>query len=93
VAHELCSPQGSSVHGIFQTRILEWVAFPTPGALPNPGVKSASLASPALAGRFFTTSLSRYISWESFLGIYPKEIKQVSEEISLLPYSLHHYSL
>ena len=22
-----CSPQGSSVHGIFQARILEWVAF------------------------------------------------------------------
>ena len=23
-----CSPPGSSVHGIFQTRILEWVAIP-----------------------------------------------------------------
>ena len=23
-----CSPPGSSVHGIFQARILEWVAFP-----------------------------------------------------------------
>ena len=26
-----CTPPGSSVHGIFQVRILEWVAFPTPG--------------------------------------------------------------
>ena len=26
-----CSIPGSSVHGIFQARILEWVAFPTPG--------------------------------------------------------------
>ena len=29
------------------------LAFPTPGALPNPGIESASLASPALAGGFF----------------------------------------
>ena len=29
--------------------------FPTPGDLPNPGIKPASLASPALAGRFSTT--------------------------------------
>ena len=29
--------------------------FPTPGDLPDPEIKLASLASPALAGRFFTT--------------------------------------
>ena len=29
--------------------------FPTLGDLPNPGIKTESLASPALAGRFFTT--------------------------------------
>ena len=28
---------GSSVHGIFQARILEWVAIPTPGDFPNSG--------------------------------------------------------
>ena len=28
--------------------------FPTPGDLPNPGIELASLASPALAGGFFT---------------------------------------
>ena len=26
-----------TVHGILQARILEWVAFPFPGDLPNPG--------------------------------------------------------
>ena len=46
----------SSVHGIFQARILGWVAFPTPGDLPNPGIKSVSLGHPALAGGFFTTA-------------------------------------
>ena len=29
----VCSPPGSSVHGIFQTRILEWVAMPPQGDL------------------------------------------------------------
>ena len=28
---------------------------PTPGDLPDPGIEPASLVSPALAGRFFTT--------------------------------------
>ena len=32
-----CSPPGSSVHGILQGRILEWVASPSPGDLPNQG--------------------------------------------------------
>ena len=34
--------------------------FPTPGDLPNPGIELTSLTSPALAGRFFTTSTT----WE-----------------------------
>ena len=29
--------------------------FPPPGDLPNPGIESASLVSPALAGGFFIT--------------------------------------
>ena len=29
--------------------------FPTPGHLPDPGIKPESLASPAVAGGFFTT--------------------------------------
>ena len=37
-----CSLPGSSVHGIFQARILEWVAFPSPGDLPNPGTEPRS---------------------------------------------------
>ena len=32
--------------------------FPTPGNLPNPGIKPASLASPALAGEYSTTEPS-----------------------------------
>ena len=40
---------GSSVHKILQAGILEWVAIPPPGALPDPGIEPASLTSPALA--------------------------------------------
>ena len=31
------------------------LSFPSPGDLPNPGIEPASVESPALAGRFFTT--------------------------------------
>ena len=44
-----CSLPSSSVNGIFQARILEWVAFSPPGDIPDPGIKPAS---PALAGGF-----------------------------------------
>ena len=33
---------GSSVHGILQARILEWVAVSFPGDLPNPGIEPGS---------------------------------------------------
>ena len=45
-----CSPPGSSVHGIFQARIL--VAISSSRDLPNPGMEPVSSA---LVGRLFTT--------------------------------------
>ena len=50
------SPPGSSVHWILQARVLEWVAMPSSGDLPDPGIKPVSLMSPVLSGGFFTTS-------------------------------------
>jgi len=38
------------VHGIFQARILEWVAISPPGDFPHAGIEPESLASPAFAG-------------------------------------------
>ena len=38
----LCDPMDYTVHGILQVRILEWVAFPSPGDLPNPGIEHKS---------------------------------------------------
>ena len=51
-----CSLPGSSVHGILQARILEWVAISSPGDILDPGIEQVS---PALAGKFFTTTHPR----------------------------------
>ena len=60
-----CSPPGSSAYGILQARILEWVPFPSPGDLPDPGTEPMS---PALAGEFFTTEPPGY--YMSTLQLY-----------------------
>ena len=49
-----CSLLSSSVHGIFQARILKWIVIPSPGDLPDPGTKPRSPVSPAVVDRFFT---------------------------------------
>ena len=37
-----CSPPGSPGHGIFQARILEWIAISFSGGLPDPGIEQVS---------------------------------------------------
>ena len=66
------SPPGSSVHGILQSRILEWVSMPSSRGSSPPGIESMSPQSPALAGRFFTTSATWEAWWlfASYLFIY-----------------------
>ena len=56
-----CSPPDSSLRGILQAIILEWVPMPSSRDLANSGVKPMSHISPELAGRFFTTSAT----WEA----------------------------
>ena len=51
-----CSSPGSSVHGILQARVLEWVAMPSSGGLPTKGQARNSDVSCILGG-FFTTQL------------------------------------
>ena len=38
----LCDPVDYTVHGILQARRAEWVPFPSPGHLPNPGTEARS---------------------------------------------------
>jgi len=49
-----CGPPDSSVCGIFQQEYWSGLPFPSPGYFPDPEIQPASLASPALAGRFIT---------------------------------------
>ena len=46
-----CNPPGFSVHRISQQEYWSGLPFPSPGDLPNPGIK---LGSPALQADFFT---------------------------------------
>ena len=51
-----CSPPGSSVHGVLQARILDWVAiFYSRGSSP-PRIEPESLVSSILASGFFITA-------------------------------------
>ena len=51
-----CRLTGSSVHGISRQESWSGLPFSAPENLLDPGIEPASLASPALAGRFFTTA-------------------------------------
>ena len=43
----------------FRQEYWSGLPFPFPGDLPDPGIETMALASPALAGGFFTTSSTR----------------------------------
>ena len=63
-----CSSPGSSVLGFPMQEYWSELPFPSPGYLPDSGIEPESLISPALAGRFFTTSATgnhRYNSWRN----------------------------
>ena len=56
--------QAPLLMGISRQEYWSGLPFPSPGDLPDPGLKPMSLASPALAGRFFTTSGA----WETLMS-------------------------
>ena len=51
-----CDPMGSTVHGILQARILEWVAFPFSRGSSHPGIE---LGSPSLQEDSLPAELTR----------------------------------
>ena len=79
------NPPGSSVNGIFdknsclQARIPEWVTLPAPWDFLNLGIEPESLATPALAGGFFTTSTT----WEA-PGL-PQNTRKILNEEQMKP--------
>ena len=80
--HGLYSP-ASSLGGIFQARILEWIAISY-----HPGINSMSLASPALAGRFFTTAPPGKLNFHSSVQFSCSVMSN-----SLWPHGLQHAML
>ena len=71
-----CSPPGSSVHGSFQVRVLEWVAIDFSGSLPrllekkkkaNYSLYSASIVNSEVFGTysflFHSSEYAHYILW------------------------------
>ena len=51
-----CSPLSSLSMKFSRQEQWPGLPFPIPGDLPDPGIEPVSLASPALAGGFFTTA-------------------------------------
>ena len=49
--------------GLSRQEYWSLLSCPPPGDLPNTGIKPASLMPPALAGQFFTTS----VTWKAHL--------------------------
>ena len=62
-----CNPPGSSVLGILQARILEWVAMPSSKGSSRPRDHTGVSCGSCLAGGFFTTEPSespkRSLTW------------------------------
>ena len=56
-----CSPQGPLFMGFSGQEYWSGLPCPSPGDLPNPGIKYASVMFPAFTGGFFTTSFT----WEA----------------------------
>ena len=91
-----CSLPGSSVHGIFQARILEWVPFPHPKDLPDPGIELASPVSSALSRWVLyhwatweaTLSLKTLILTSSWFGSISEVLCNLEEERGLVLYLL-----
>ena len=84
-----CSLSGFSVHGIFQARILEWVAISFSRDLPDPGIKPGS---PALQADAFTLWATReayveYITQNARLDEAQAGIKIASRNINNLRYA------
>ena len=62
-----CSPPGSSVHGIFQARILKWVAISASRGLS--WLRDWTRVS-CIAGQFFTTSATQLVVIQSLSCVW-----------------------
>ena len=74
-----CSRPGCSVYGLLQTRILEWVAMPFTGDLPDQGLNPCLVGLRASAGGFFSISAN----WEAQASLVPSKKKKFLSELNI----------
>ena len=94
-----CSPPGSSVHGILQARVLEWVAIffsrvlPDPGIEPRPPLVQADSFPTELLGKYMTST--RRDETEEQVYVHPGLTAEASsvglDKLSLLSVSWFSY--
>ena len=58
-----CSPPGSSVHGILQAGILEWVALPSSRGISWSWDRIHISCGSCIVGRFFTAERDSFLIW------------------------------
>ena len=63
-----CRPPGSSVHGILQAKILEWVAIPFFSEFPDPGMESRSSALQACSFPSEPSGQLEHMTYICFMG-------------------------
>ena len=66
-----CSPPGSSVHGISQARILEWVTMSSSRDLPHPGIKPGSTCIAGMSPKSDTFLVPKAAPAKEALTGYP----------------------
>ena len=89
-------PARSPVHGVIPAEHCSGLPFPPLGGLLGPGIEPASLASPELAGRFFTTEplgkpvLSTFmdVTWPNRAFLFPTQGHTLSFTQNLMKW--HH---
>ena len=87
----ICSQPDSSVQGILQARILEWVTTPFSGDLPNPGIESRSpelqedlLPCEPSREHWMTKRSQRDGNWYLMIKLSLQTVKPVSIELRFL---------
>ena len=90
-----CSPPGSSVNGISQARILEWIAISSPGALPDPRIEPMHWQADSLplshqgSPNYQHTSEILQVWFQAMVWFQATSIKHVSQQTDSLSFWFH----
>ena len=74
-----CSPPPPLSMGFSRQEYWSGLPWPLPGNLPNPGIKPASVTSPTLTGKFFTTSSI----WKALRTCYVLSLEEAQAGIKI----------